>query len=143
MTENEAKEYQISKNFTLHEFLWSEKALELGTLQEQFCICPKEILNLKRLCDNVLQPLRDRLKKAVIISSGFRTLGLNTEIGGSENSEHMEGRAADIVCGDMARAWVILQQLDFRQLIKYGNYRFIHVSYNIFDNKKEIIHFAE
>ena len=54
------------------------------------------ILSLKKLCENVLQPIRNRFEKPVIISSGFRSAELNKAIGSSSKSQHCKGEAADI-----------------------------------------------
>jgi zinc D-Ala-D-Ala carboxypeptidase len=142
MTEDMAKAYKLSKNFTLHEFLYSQTAFSKGLLHEQYEISEKEILNLKRLCENVLQPLRDHLKTPIKINSGFRSEAVNTAIGGSKTSDHMKAMAADIHCSNFPKAFAFLKTLKFRQLIQYGdNFRFIHVSYNEFDNKCQVLKF--
>jgi uncharacterized protein YcbK (DUF882 family) len=43
-----------------------------------------------------LQALRDEFGKPMIITSGYRTRAHNTKIGGSPNSQHMLGAAADV-----------------------------------------------
>ena len=139
ITVEQAKLYRLSKNFTLYEFLHSETATIKGLMHNQMNITDKDILNLTRLCEEVLQPLRDHLKKPIKINSGYRSKELNLAIGGSKTSDHMDGKAADIVCSDMPKAWEFLKGRDFRQLIKYGEFRFIHVSYDQFDNKKQIL----
>ncbi len=53
--------------------------------------------NLKALCENVLQPLRNHLGCPVIITSGYRCELLNEKIGGAPNSQHIKGQAADII----------------------------------------------
>jgi len=59
---------------------------------------PIEVIdNLRRLCVDILQPLREYVGVPITISSGFRPLELNTLIGGSTTSAHMDGRAADII----------------------------------------------
>lgn len=54
------------------------------------------VTSLTRLCNTVLQPLRDEIDSPFVIQSGYRPLSLNTMIGGSRSSAHMYGRAADI-----------------------------------------------
>jgi len=56
----------------------------------------EEVFNLRRLCTTVLQPLRNRTRTPVRISSGLRPRWLNNVIGGSQNSAHIYGCAADI-----------------------------------------------
>ncbi len=44
----------------------------------------------------VLQGIRDAFGKPVNINSGFRSQNHNTDVGGSYNSAHLMGKAADI-----------------------------------------------
>lgn len=45
---------------------------------------------------NILDILRAKIGKPVIITSGYRTPTRNKEVGGAKYSYHMRGRAADI-----------------------------------------------
>lgn len=45
---------------------------------------------------NVLNILRAKIEKPVIITSGYRTPGQNAKVGGAKYSYHMRGMAADI-----------------------------------------------
>lgn len=45
---------------------------------------------------DILDILRTRIEKPVIITSGYRTPTRNKEVGGAKYSYHMRGRAADI-----------------------------------------------
>lgn len=47
------------------------------------------------LIANCLQPIRDKLKKPMIITSGYRCKQLNTALGGAANSQHTKGQAVD------------------------------------------------
>jgi uncharacterized protein YcbK (DUF882 family) len=138
ITVEEAKKYRLSKNFTLWEFLESEKSEELGYMDMQMNIPEKYILNLKRLCENVLQPIRDKVG-AMTITSGYRCPALNAAINGSKTSDHMQGKAADWRCSNMGKAWRIALGLEFKQLIKYGNFWFIHTSYDEFEKRKQVL----
>ena len=44
----------------------------------------------------LLQRVRDRFRRPVVITSGYRTASYNKAIGGSSNSNHTKGLAADI-----------------------------------------------
>jgi predicted secreted protein len=138
--EQDAKRLRLSANFTLWEFLYSEKAIEFGLMHEQLSITEKDILNLKRLCENVLQPLRNEMKVSIRINSGYRSKELNEKIGGAKNSEHCEGKAADIIVpGKMLQSFhFIKNRCKFRQLINEHNLSWIHISYDEFDNKKQV-----
>lgn len=74
---------QLSKNFTLEEMTKSATAQRLGINN-----APKvdEVDNLKKLCEKILQPLREEYKKPIIVSSGFRSEKLNNAVGGSSTS---------------------------------------------------------
>lgn len=83
----------LSDNFNLSEFIKSQTALRNGidnTPSEEV------IENLRALCENVLQPLRDYFLMPVNISSGYRSVALNHKLGSSTSSQHILGQAADI-----------------------------------------------
>jgi len=83
---------QLTKNFTLAEFLVSQTAARRGIDMTP----PQYVIdNIKQLCVTVLQPLRDACDSPVRISSGYRPKALNDAIRGSITSAHLEGRAAD------------------------------------------------
>ena len=85
---------QLSEHFELAEFLVSETAARRGIANEP---TPEVIENLRRLCQLVLEPLRVKLARPVVITSGYRSPALNRAIGGSPTSHHMQGRAADLI----------------------------------------------
>ena len=107
----------LTKHFTLEEFTRSSTAKARGidnTVPLQF------IPSLRNLCEKVLEPLRERVKEPVIISSGYRCPALNRAVGGSNTSQHMKGEACDIYVEDVEklRKWfAILMDGDFDQLI--------------------------
>lgn len=120
---------QLSKHFWLREFLRSETAARMGREIEP---TPAEIANLKLLCENVLQPIRDALGRTITITSGLRPKWLNTAIGGASGSEHIDGRAADfIVAGYTPYAATIAVSgmvLPFNQLIhEFGHWTHVSV----------------
>ena len=118
---------QLSRHFSLAEFLRSQTATRLGIDNTPG---PDQIDNLTWLCVRVLQPLRDHFGP-VTITSGYRCPALNARIGGSASSQHCHGEAADIVVpGTAALAvcrWIEQSGLPFDQLIHEGNWT--HVSY--------------
>lgn len=93
---------QLSKDFFLHEFLSSQVAARSGRV---ITASPEEYENLKRLCRDVLQPLRDELGP-IVVTSGLRPQWLNALIGGSLTSNHMYGCAADVKVLHMQNAHV-------------------------------------
>ena len=84
---------QLSKNFSLNELTKSQTAIRLGINNVP---SSQEIFNLKNLCENILQRVRDRFKEPVIINSGYRSVKLCNAIGSSGKSQHAKGQAADI-----------------------------------------------
>jgi uncharacterized protein YcbK (DUF882 family) len=103
--------------------------------------------NLQLLINNVLNPARERLGKAITVSSGYRCPALNSAVGGVSTSQHLTGMAADLVAGkgaaeDMKRLFEILVGLgNFDQLIweHPKNSVWIHVSYNPNGGRAQIL----
>ena len=84
--------------------------------------------NVEALVEQVLDPARERLGKAVTVNSGFRCPVHNKAVGGVYNSQHVSGLAADVHCEDNRKlAKVIVENGRFDQLILYPT--FIHVSW--------------
>lgn len=123
---------KLSKNFDSNEFTYSVTA-HVNKINNAPSI---EILNnIKALCENVLQPLRDHLGCAVKITSGYRCKALNTKVGGQPNSQHLTGSAADFIVPSKNLKEVfnyIKNNLVYDQLLyeydSKGNV-WIHVSY--------------
>ena len=130
------KDVQLSDNFMLSEFTRSETATRKAI---ENIPGPHHVANLKLLCEKVLQPLRDKLGP-VIVTSGYRCRPLNTAIGGSGNSQHMQGQAADIrVLGKSVKEvtdWIKANIKQYDQLIyEFGEWT--HVSYSTEQNRKQ------
>ena len=91
--------------------------------------------NLRILTDEVLDPARRAFGKPIRVNSGYRCKKLNSIIGGSANSQHLTGCAADLDGGDrddnrrLAKLIVELG-LPFDQLIDEKNFSWVHVSHN-------------
>ena len=127
---------KLSKNLSLAEVTKSVTAKRLGIDNT-----PDEWTteNLKQIAVNVFQPLRDALKCPIHASSGYRSADLNTAIGGSRRSQHVEGRALDLdgdVFGRCTNSEIfeyIRENLEFDQLIwEFGdddNPDWVHVSF--------------
>ena len=85
---------KLSKNFTLRELIRSSTAERMGI--DNVPKDEKVIENLRHLCLEVLQPLRDYVDAPVHINSGYRCPELNVAVGGVKNSQHCRGEACDI-----------------------------------------------
>ena len=139
---------RLSKNFSLKELIKSETATRKNINNN-----PNEdnIENLQRLCDHVLQPVRDHFAKVVSISSGFRSPELCVEIGSSVNSQHASGQAADFEIYSVPNiqvAYWLTNNVDFDQcILEYykpedDQAGWIHVSYDEKGtNRKQILTF--
>ena len=99
--------------------------------------------NIKALVLNVLDPLRARIGRPIIITSGYRSQRVNELVGGSKTSQHMLGKAADIhIQGytpqQMEMVYRTIQMYyDFDQLIFYPSRNIIHISWNEDKNRQE------
>lgn len=95
---NEITDKRLSDNFWLNEFLFSETAARHG---HPLVPDKKQVNYLVQLVRMTLQPIRNLLQRPVVITSGYRDEWLNTMIGGSQNSQHMKGQAADFIVPGM------------------------------------------
>lgn len=123
------QDQQLSKSFWLREFLRSETAARMGRAIKP---TEQEIANLRLLCENILQPIRDQLNRPITITSGLRPPWLNLAIGGATDSEHIAGRAADFVVASYtpyaACQAIESMQLPWNQLIhEFGQWTHVSV----------------
>ena len=135
----------LSKSFTLNELTKSQEATRLGidnTPNEE------HILNLKLLCENVLQPIRDFYGMPLSVSSGYRSAALCEAIGSSSKSQHTKGQAADFEIFGVANkdlADFVVKNLDYDQCIlefwneNEPNSGWVHCSFNALGNRKQFL----
>ena len=76
---------KISEHFTRHEFSCK-------------CGCGFDTVDIA--LSQLVQRVRDHFDKPVIITSGCRCVRHNEYVGGTHNSQHLFGRAADIIVAD-------------------------------------------
>lgn len=117
----------LSKNFTLDELCKTNT--EFPNVPDE-----KEKTFLKLLAVFLLQPIRDEFGH-FDVSSGFRSVRVNKEVGGSTTSQHPEGQAGDgrpkYACVFEVYEWIVNESgLDFGQCIIYPDEDkpFIHIS---------------
>lgn len=118
---------KLSEHFTLEEMTASDYATRHGldNSPDQYVL-----ENLIRLA-NHLEDVRMVLGSPIYISSGYRSALVNKGVGGSKNSDHIKGLAADFVCHGFGTPKAICQELilagiQFKQLIHEG--RWVHYS---------------
>lgn len=93
---------RLSPNFSLEEMVRSETAERDRKLLEQQQDPPPEVVeSLRYLCTHTLQPIRERLRFPIHVTSGYRSPDVNRAVGGSPTSQHRLGQAAD--CGLSSR----------------------------------------
>lgn len=128
--------------FTIAEMTRSETASRLKINNN----VPDEIKpNIINLINNILNPLREAYGKPIIVNSGYRCRVLNKQIGGVPTSDHIKGMAADITGGNPKENKKIFElaqklKLPFKQLIDEKKYRWIHISYDNKNVKRQILH---
>ena len=125
---------KLSKNFTLEEFIRSRTAERMGIDN-----VPKDeevIENMKALCLELLQPLRDYVGVPIHINSGYRCKELNEALDGVKGSQHLSGQAADLHVENtehlLKMMHFIMDETDFDQLIWEKNkagVQWLHVSH--------------
>lgn len=131
------------KYFTMGEMMRSDTAARKGINNK----CTKEDAErLKKLIENVLDPLREAYGKPIKVNSGYRCPELNKAVGGSKTSDHMKGCAADIVGtpntkSENKRLFELVKSLDlpFDQLIDEKNLSWVHVSHREGNNRKQVL----
>lgn len=100
---------------------------------------------LHELISYCLQPIRDKLGKPMIITSGYRCQGLNKKVGGVSNSQHTKGQAVDFYVKDMTTQQVVdfikKSGIEFDQLINEYN-RWVHISFVKGKNRKQILKYG-
>ena len=159
---------RLSEHFLLSEFTRSSTAERLGidnSLDASNPLDQDVINNLRNLCEQILEPLREFAGQPIIISSGYRCPQLNIKVGGVYSSQHTLGEACDIRIPlydftgeqgqrftniDILDRWFtwIMNNCDYDQLIKETSDRriyWIHVSCraNKNRNRHQVIHFMQ
>lgn len=122
---------KLTENFTLEEMIASSTARRLKINNT-----PDEIVksNLKKLCEEILQPIRNKWKLPIRVTSGYRCTALNKAVGGVKTSQHLKGEAADIQSKDLKGLWALIKTMIEEKIITVGqlidekNLSWIHIS---------------
>jgi len=136
---------KLTANFSLNELIKSQTAERKGIDNTP---SPEHQENLKKLCENVLQPIRDHFEQVVSVSSGYRSPELCTAIGSKTTSQHARGEAADFeifgVSNKELANW-IHDNTNYDQLIlEYWkesdpNSGWVHCSYSESNNRRQYL----
>ena len=139
---------QLSKNFKLEEFEKSSTATRLGIKNKAGS---GEIKNLTDLCYAVLEPVRSKFDKPIMVTSGYRSEELCVAIKSSKTSQHTKGQAVDFEIAGVSNLQLaiwIQNNCDYDQLIlefwkeeEGANSGWVHCSYNEGSNRKQVLTF--
>ena len=139
---------KLSKHLSLKEVIKSNTATRKGIDNTP---TDEHLYNLKRLAEEIFEPIRTHFNVPIGVSSGYRSIALNKAIGGSKTSQHSKGEALDLdadIYGEITNKQIfdfIKDNLVYDQLIgeglsSNGDYNWIHVSYSATrKNRKEIL----
>ena len=124
-------------NFSMSKLIYSETAIKHNINNMPDIDSLDCMLNLIYYC---LQPIRDKLKKPMIESSGYRNYLVNKLVGGAGNSQHTRGQALDFTVPGMSVPNVInfinKTGIEYDQLInEYG--KWVHISFVKGKNRKQ------
>lgn len=128
----------MNLNFSIKELIRSQNAINAGIDNTPNIEQIDNLLNLIFYC---LQPIRDKLKKPMIITSGFRNSKVNFLAGGRINSQHLKGEAADFHVNGMTIQqvinFIIKSGIEFDELINEKN-KWVHISFCLGKNRKKV-----
>lgn len=127
-------------NFTISELIHSDTAIRHNINNMPDINSLDCMLDLIVYC---LQPIREKIKKPMIITSGFRNKEVNKLVGGSSTSQHTKGQAADIKVSGMTPSklytYILNSGIEYDQLILEPTW--VHISYVKDKNRK--MHFVK
>ena len=133
---------ELSRYFSLAEMTRSQTAERHGIANQPDA---SQVEHLRRLCQAVLDPLREAVGGPISVTSGYRGPALNARIGGSPTSQHSLGQAADLQAAGMSVLelfkTVIRRGLPFDQLIyeaRSATSKWVHVSHRAGANRGQI-----
>lgn len=107
---------KLTDHFTLEEFLHSTTAAKYGIDNTPDSASRSNLDTLAHM----LETIRLAWSKPIIITSGYRCKRLNSLVGGSSTSDHMYGRAVDIVTTRRTREELLELYTLIRKLSAWG-----------------------
>jgi len=101
---------------------------EFFSLDEFQCPCC-HCVKLHPLLLQKLKGVRNKIKKPVIITSGYRCSKYNSEVGGVKNSYHLLGMAVDIYVQEISVTSLlqIVKEFKFHGIGFYPDRNFLHL----------------
>ena len=131
----------VTPSFRLSEFLVSDMAVRRGIDNTPSAT---QLANVRNILAPGMQEIRDILGLPIFITSGFRSVAVNKAVGGSKDSQHCDGLAADFKCPAMGLPSTVAKfllvhgsRLPFDQLIMEGGW--VHVSFVSKDPRHDVL----
>lgn len=117
----------LSTHFSLEELTFSELATRQNIRNDP----PDAIMPNLRALAAALEMVRYKLGQPVLISSGYRSIQLNSAVGGALTSAHVKGLAADFRCPNFGEPLKVAAEIaaipfDFDQIINEHG-RWVHL----------------
>lgn len=121
-------------------------------------VIPKEVSteykNIVFLIQSLLDPIREKLGRPIIVTSGYRPKPLNDAVGGSPTSNHRYGLAADIHINNGSNVEIIEALLDlgitydeciaekalFNKKGELTDCSWVHVAVRPYNNRRKFIY---
>jgi zinc D-Ala-D-Ala carboxypeptidase len=123
----------LSAHFTLEELTASQWAARMGVPNVPTPEALARLQNTAARMEEVRTLLGDR---AIIISSGYRSIRVNAAVGGAITSAHVTGDAVDFICPSFGTPYEVAKfiaaardDLRFDQLI-YEFQEWVHISFD-------------
>lgn len=120
-------------NFKISELIHSDTAIQHNINNMPDINSLDNMLNLIVYC---LQPIRELLKKPMIVTSGYRNEKVNKLVNGAQNSGHKYGRCVDFIVNGMTSMQIVdiirKSDIKYTQLIEeYSNgTSWVHIDYD-------------
>ena len=136
---------KLTANFSLNELTKSQTAERKGIDNTPSA---EHQENLKKLCENVLQPIRDHFEQVVSVASGYRSPVLCAAIGSKSTSQHARGEAADFeifgISNKELADWIHYNTNYDQLILEYWkesdpNSGWVHCSYSESNNRRQYL----
>jgi len=129
----------VSKHISYSEATTSPTGLRLGIDNTPNSV---ELKAMLLVADKCFEPLREWYGKPIKINSFYRCKALNTAVGGSATSDHINGCSIDLTGGNKEENEKLFNwakdNLEFDQLINEYDFTWVHISYRASGNRKQI-----
>ncbi len=126
-------------NFKMSELIKSNTAIKHNINNMPDINSLDYMLDLIYYC---LQPIREKIKKPMIITSGYRSAKVNELVGGAAASQHVKGQAVDFKIKGMTPKQIIefirSSGIEFDQLINEYD-KWVHVSFDKRKNRRQVL----